>query len=400
MKLERSNFNKILSKGRKLTLFGASEIANKTIRKLDKTNILSVVDNSKNLQGTIFNGFEIKSPSSISSDSFVLICSTAITSISKQLIDLGFEIEKDFTVSPSLNDLLIIEELENINTSFYFTSGSFPSTNTNHGGGLYKVFFNHEDIEIKKIYSGPCYEMIRHEDKILFIDTDKGIQSFDPKKNKVITLVETPKDSRAHGISFNEHTKNYYVSCSTMDAIIEYDNNFKEVKRFNLSKKIDFYSTSMHHCNDNYTIGNSLFVSMFSSSGNWKRGVFDGCVAEFDIETGQRLNNIVENLYMPHNITSLNGSLHVLDSLPGHLRADNFEINGTFPGFTRGLDYYKGFYFIGQSKNRNFSKVIGLSNNISVDCGVTIFEPISKVSRTLKFSNQIGEIHSILINNF
>ena len=399
MKLEKSNLNKILSKGRKITLFGASHIAQKTIRKLDKSSIIAVVDNSENLHGSIFMNHEVKSPNSIPKDSYIIICSTAITPISEQLVSLGYNIEKDFTISPSLNDLLIIEELEKISSSFYFTSGSVSVDNKNYGGGLYKVFFDNENIEIKKIYSGPCYGLIKYEDKIHFIDTDKGIMNYDPNTDKTSTLVKTPIDSRAHGISFNDSTKNFYVSCSNMDAIIEYNKDFKEVKRFHLSNKIGFYGTSMHHCNDNYSMGNSLFVSMFSSSGNWKRGVFDGCVAEFDIQTGKRINNIVDNLYMPHNITSLNGSLHVLDSLPGHLRVENFDISGTFSGFTRGLSYNKGFYFIGQSKNRNFSKVLGMSNNISVDCGITIFEPISKVSRTIKLSNKIGEIHSILIND-
>ena len=134
---------------------------------------------------------------------------------------------------------------------------------------------------------------------------------------------------------------------------------------------------------------------MFSSTGNWKNGVYDGCVAEFNIETGERSKDITNGLYMPHNICHINGSLHVLDSLPGHLRADNFNIIGTFPAFSRGLDFNKGFFYVGQSKNRNFSKVLGVSNNISVDCGVIIFHPEIKVSRFIPLSMKIGEIHSI-----
>ena len=109
MKLEKSNLNKILSKGRKITLFGASHIAQKTIRKLDKSSIIAVVDNSENLHGSIFMNHEVKSPNSIPKDSYIIICSTAITPISEQLISLGYNIEKDLTISPSLNDLLIIE---------------------------------------------------------------------------------------------------------------------------------------------------------------------------------------------------------------------------------------------------------------------------------------------------
>ena len=152
----------------------------------------------------------------------------------------------------------------------------------------------------------------------------------------------------------------------------------------------------MHHCNDNLAIGNSLYVSMFSSSGNWKNDVFDGCIAEFDIESGERLSDICSGLYMPHNVKHFNGSLHVLDSLPGHLRFNNLSIQGTFPAFTRGLAYQSGLYYVGQSKNRNYSKVLGISNNISIDCGVVVFNPELKASRFLQFPHAIGEIHSIV----
>ena len=75
---------------------------------------------------------------------------------------------------------------------------------------------------------------------------------------------------------------------------------------------------------------------------------------------------------MPHNVSQFDGSIHVLD-LPGHLRFNNLSVQGTFPAFTRGLSYGRG-YFIGQSKNRNHSKVMGVSNNISIDCGIIIFD--------------------------
>ena len=98
--------------------------------------------------------------------------------------------------------------------------------------------------------------------------------------------------------------------------MIEYDKDFNELRRFKLSSKYDLQSEPMHHCNDNCSIGNSLYVSMFSSTGNWKKDVFDGCVAEFDITTGERKSDIKKDLFMPHNILSFDGSLHVLDSLP------------------------------------------------------------------------------------
>lgn len=395
MKLEKITFNYLQSiKNRKIVLFGSGNIAEKTLRKGLDLDIDFIVDNSINLQNTIFLNYKVQNPKNIKSNQIVLICSTAISDISEQLDSYGLKPNIDYFISPILNDLLAIEELEKINTTVYFTSGTVSKNN--FGGGFYRLFVNKEDYNLKKLYSGPCYGSVRVDDKIYFIDTDKGIFSFSIKDNSIDFVKETPSKSRAHGISYNTSNKNFYVTCSYLDAVIEYDSNFNELSRFKLSNKIDFSGSPHHHCNDNLAIGNSLYVSMFSSTGNWKKDVFDGCIAEFDINTKERLSDLKKDLYMPHNVRYYDGSIHVLDSLPGHLKANNFSIIGTFPAFTRGLDYKNGLYFVGQSKNRNFSKVLGLSNNISIDCGIIIFNPIQKVSRFIPVSMNIGEIHSVV----
>ena len=136
---------------------------------------------------------------------------------------------------------------------------------------------------------------------------------------------------------------------------------------------------------------------MFSRTGNWQNDVFDGCILEFDIETKENLGPIKENLWMPHNIQMIDGSLHVLNSLTGELLANNFQVIGKFPAFTRGLDFDGIYYFIGQSRNRNYSKNIGVSKNISIDAGIIVFDEITKASRFLQLPPKISEIHSILL---
>jgi len=394
--LKRNSFANIVKNNKKIILFGSGNIAEKTLRSLDKGLISHIVDNSPNLQGTKYQGFDIKEPNTISGEYLVIICSTAITSISDQLISLGLVSGEDFVLSPILNDLVAIVELEEIDQTIYFTSGTTASKEKNIGGGLYKCIVNGSNVLLSRLYSGPCYGMIEKENELLFIDTDNGIFSCNRKTEKIIKKAELPHGSRAHGISYNESTEKFYISCSDYDQIIELDKNFREIRRFNLSNKYELHKEAMHHCNDNLAIGNSLYVSMFSSSGNWKKDCFDGCIAEFDIESGERRADIISDLYMPHNVKFYNGSLHVLDSLPGHLRFGNFSIQGTFPAFTRGLSFNSGLYFIGQSKNRNYSRVMGLSNNTSIDCGIIAFNSETKVSRFFQLSNKIGEIHSLI----
>ena len=53
--------------------------------------------------------------------------------------------------------------------------------------------------------------------------------------------------------------------------------------------------------------------------------------------------------------------------------------------------------FIGQSKNRNYSKYLGLNNNISIDAGIIMFDENTKVSRFFQLDPRISEVHSIEI---
>ncbi len=391
------NFNEI-NKKKNIVLFGAGYIAEKTFKNIDNNLIKGIVDNSSNLQGSkrkkILN-LIVKNPDSIKiKTDFIVICSTAIDAISKQLIEMGCKENLDFCASPLLDNYIAIEELEKLNKSFLFSSGSAPSKI--FGGGLYKVDILQGKMKFKRLHSGFVFGIINYNNRILFIDTDKGVMEL-KSSGKVTKIAELPKDSRAHGFSYNIDHDKFYISCSNLDSVLEYSNKFELLREFKLSNKKDLTSNAQHHTNDNVSIGNSVYASMFSSTGNWKTGMFDGVVAEFDLISGNRLNDVITGLYMPHNVSYHNGNIAVLDSLNGHLMADNGEITGTFPGFTRGLDFDGQFYYVGQSKNRNYSKVVGRSNNISVDCSVIVFDPIRKVSRSFQFPIEIGEIHSILL---
>ena len=136
---------------------------------------------------------------------------------------------------------------------------------------------------------------------------------------------------------------------------------------------------------------------MFSMTGNWMRDVFDGAILEYDIVTKELVGPVIQNLWMPHNIKFIEGSLHVLDSLPGQLKTNNAKVIGEFPAFTRGLAHDGVYYFIGQSRNRNYSKNIGVSKNVSIDAGIIDFDGYTKASRFLQLPPKISELHSILL---
>ena len=177
-----------------------------------------------------------------------------------------------------------------------------------------------------------------------------------------------------------------------------YDRNFKFIYKIDISSKKKNTGIKHHHINDNLILDDSLYVSMFSYSGNYLKEVYDGVILEYDINNLTNNPKIVKNnLWMPHNIKFFNKSLFVLNSLPGELLGYNMQVINKFSAFTRGLAYDGKYFFIGQSKNRNYSKYLGLNNNISIDAGIIMFDENTKVSRFFQLDPRISEVHSIEI---
>ena len=181
------------------------------------------------------------------------------------------------------------------------------------------------------------------------------------------------------------------------DCVLVFDEEFNHINQIDISNKFKKVGTAQHHCNDIAIFGSFGYVSMFSLSGNFKKDFFDGGLVEFDTETLKITNYINKDLWMPHSISFFRNSLTILDSLKGNLLSNNFQVLGSFPGFSRGLDYDGKFFYIGQSRNRNYSKILGISNNISIDSSIIIFEPETKVSKSILIPSTISEIHSIMV---
>lgn len=382
-----------------IVLFGSGNIAEKTARLLTGKKITAIVDNASNLWGQKQMGLEIKSPEYLKNEgknSFVLICTTSFIQVAQQLTLYGMIGGKNYYVSPILNDLRIIDELETIQKKILFTSGSPKVDSDTHGGGIYEMNVCGDDWAHKKIISGNCYGLIKYGNNYISVDTERGVFEFDKNYN-IIREKKLPTGIRAHGIDYSEKHKKFFIVGSYLDGVIILDKDFNILDQINISHKRERTGKPHHHCNDCLVVEDSLYVSMFSMTGNWKRDVFDGVVLEYDIVTKDLVGPVIQNLWMPHNIKFIEGSLHILDSLPGQLKTNNSKVVGEFPAFTRGLAHDGVYYFIGQSRNRNYSKNIGISKNISIDAGIIIFDSYTKASRLLQLPPKISELHSILL---
>ena len=220
---------------------------------------------------------------------------------------------------------------------------------------------------------------------------------FKCRKNsiQIIKKGSYPINTRAHGISFSKINKNFYIACSNNDEIKVFDYNLNYLNSIQISNKFKRYFSPQHHINDLFIKDNYLYVSMFSLSGNHKRNIYDGGVYEIDLLNNKNVNCIYNNLFMPHSIKFMEDNFFVLDSLRGSLLKGN-QIVASFPGFSRGMSFDGKYFFIGQSRNRNFSIINNEKNNISIDNSILIYDPVNKFSRNIYLPITISEIHEVL----
>jgi hypothetical protein len=384
------------SKGKELVLFGTGNIASKTLCKLHKKPSF-IVDNNSQIWGERQYELDILDPASLQemqTRCLVIVCSTSFREIVAQLKSMGFSDAAVF-VSPVLNDLRALDDLENHSGSLLLAAGLAPEEGPG-GGGLYHVQFSAEKTTVEKVYSGKCHSIVKKDDVYLVVDCNFGLVRFD-KQFRLLEKYALPERYRVHGLAYSEQTKCYYMGCSHSDVIVKLNEDFSFSDEIRLSDKFEKTGEAAHHFNDTLIIGNSLYQSMFSVTGNWKKEVFDGGIVEFDIDTEQPVGVLHNNLWMPHSIGLFDGSLTILDSLRGNLLTNNFQTQGSFPGFTRGLDYDGRYFYIGQSKNRNYSKTIGVSNNISIDTSVIIFNPVNKISKSISLPHFVPGIHVVAL---
>ena len=250
---------------------------------------------------------------------------------------------------------------------------------------------------IEKIYTGKCRGLCWLDDKIFVVDMMRGVVIFD-RLFQEIGLIDLQKKAEPHGLSINSDSDVLYVGQPGRDSIGVYsiiDNRL--VEEINLSGKWKENNKDNHHINDLCASGDSLFVSVFSFSGNWGREVYDGGIIEIDLRTSEIVGPIISDLWMPHSVRNVSGRLCYLDSMRGDLYDTTWSPLAKFNGFVRGLDYDGEYFFVGISEHRFPEKVIGTLINIGLDAGVYMVDPLTKMTRfcAMPCTESIHAVHVI-----
>ena len=321
---------------------------------------------------------------------FIIITTANYNSVINDLENLNMVMGEDFCCSPDLMDKKGIDEINNIDFNLLFTSPEHFS-NKNSGGGIY--YLETSTRKINKLYSGKVRGIAKIKNGFCFIDMLKGLVITDRDFN-VNNIIELTENSEPHGLFIEGNIA--YVGTSGRDSVTIYDFiKKKKIDEIFISKKWNENKKDNHHINDIFKKDNSIFISMFSFSGNWQNEVYDGGVLEIDIKNAKTQNPIFVNKWMPHSISIFDNKFHLLDSMRGELFSGTENIIFKSNGFLRGLEKINKYYFIAQTPLRYPEKVYNLKISMSVDTGIHIINPETKFTRFFNVE-QTNSIHSIL----
>jgi len=387
-----------LSKGKRIIFFGRGEWVERTIPYLS-AEFDYIVDNNPYEHGERQFNLETKNPAVLKAEKLdeilVIISTTSFTEVAAQLIGYGLEVGKHFIVTPSLKNYKFIAPINSHECTILFTCGDQPDDkDDSKGGGFYSIAL--QDPTPKKLISGHCHGIVRGGDKYYLLDDTVGVRVLDSKLQQVDSFALPPK-SRPHGITYCEKRGLLFIVLTGNDTIGVYSaKDYSKVGQVVVSDKFEKLGIPQHHINDVCILEDSVYLSIVSYSGNWKKNVYDGVIVEIDIDSLQIRGVVVSNLWYPHSPTIIKGSLCYCDSMRGTIHNSTWKTLTRFNGFVRGIAHDGQYYYVGQSSHRYIDRIEGTSENISLDTGIYLIEEQSKITKFFAMPKLV-DIKSILV---
>ncbi|CAG7650260.1 hypothetical protein PAESOLCIP111_06042 [Paenibacillus solanacearum] len=264
-------------------------------------------------------------------------------------------------------------------------------------GGLFLLDFQRNAMQ--KLYTASCMGMAWADNKLIVATDDNQILAFD----SAFRLTSRTKHRKLdfHGVAkLSERV--VLVAETAVNAIGCYETDtFTRIGeiRFNPIEK------DIHHINDIWLEGSTLYVSMFSPYDKWFLDPMqrNGAIIAVDL-TGFHPHDsigidpanhiVVSRLYMPHTVMVHNAQLAYCDSMSFYAVTGN-DTKIQVAGFTRGLAITDDTVFIGQSRMRHVLRIPHEMSNCSLDGGIYVYNPEFRISRFVPLPAQ--QVYQILI---
>ena len=388
--------------GKRVVFFGVSpDWTEKTIRSANP-DLVYLVDNSPNMIGTTWQGYEVKSPEVLKTESerpYVVITSSSFESIYPQLIGYGFEPGAEFCVTPALHDLKVITEIHNHDATLLVSSPDHKiydtlDSDSGVGGGLY--VYRVGDQSCIKVLDGTFHGIVDTGREYFVAEEQRGICRVS-HDFELIDSFGSEREDQAHGIAYSAERGVVFIARTRLDKISAYDASTQEpLFDIELTDKRQKLGRPQHWINDLCAYGDYLYVSLFSHSGAYLNGVFDGGILQIDLDDPDKRYVLVQDAWMPHTVRFFDPQICYVDSLNGYLYRSIKRVIGEFPGFIRGLAYDGHYYYVGQSEARQFEQVKGLKKHIAMTAGFYMFDDETKAARFFAVPG-VRQIHDLCL---
>ena len=396
----------VLQRRKKIYIFGCSKnLGQNLLKKIIKYKNLEIVflDNNKNLQNKKFLGKDTLAPSVLklfNRKTDYLIIATEPNTILEEIKKYNLIEGKNFCCSPDIKNWGALVNLKKNSSNIIFSSSDYfdlsKFRSSEEGGGLFIA--NVGESKYEKVQNGQYRQFIKVKDYYYVTEFVKHEVHILDKNFKIIEKIKIfnnkyNEDKKICGITYSKINKKFFICNPLTDYIHIFNNEFKELGTIKFKKKSKNLSC---HLNDITSVGDFLYVSYFSKTGKWRKGILDGGVAKINLKKNFIINEIISNLKKPHSPEIIDNKVFVLDSLNGSLLC-NKKVQATFLGFVRGLAKDNSFFYIGQSEDMYLSKRFKISNSpIILNAGIYQYDHLNKITRFLALP-KITNIHDIKI---
>lgn len=387
-------------RGRQIVIFGASEIGERTARRLGYPNVLAL-DTSPSMWGSSYGSLvAIQNPdlflrSNNPKNFYFVICTTSFDQVATLLESFGLMESEDYSVSPVVGNLAPMVELEEFAGKFLIASGGPASVDPEFGGGLYELQVKRDERQLRKVMKGSFHGIRSFRDGYLLTEDERGLVYID-SSYKILHEVPLAVGCRPHGLAVSDSNDEVFIVGSHSECVFVVDGNLKIDRTLHFSGQSTRFGAAAHHINDICMSDDRLLVSMFSISGHWRIGNYDGGVVEVDSENGGLVGVLVNNLQLPHSVSIVETELFVLDSLNGRILNGVNHLVSQVPAFLRGLVVRENHYIVGGSRNRNLRQYRNSVQPVSIDSCVYVICKKEPIFRTISLDNRIPEIHCII----
>jgi hypothetical protein len=393
--------NEITSE-RTVLLYGRSEDwVHKTINRIKKP-IAGIIDREKRFHGTSFYDLPIMPIEDVDDEQkncYFVITAGEYEGIVAILEDNGYRKGDNFCCCPEFRDYKILDTFRTHDEQIVVSCSDYNdlsrARSSRAGGGLY--IYETKLCKYEKVLTGSFRQLVQVNDRIYVVDyVSKKIMIVDLDLSVIESYdIDAPNYC---GIAYSKTKDLIILTNAAQDTVsLHKPDSFELVDRCSYSDRVSSERTSIHHINDVTCDGDTVYVSYFSHSGNWKKGVFDGGVSQIDLN---RIHEppiqIINNLWKPHSPDIIDGTIHVLDSMRGGLYGDGMGSFASFTGFARGLCYNRGYYYIGQSEDMYISKRFAHGHSIMLNAGFYMYEKKSNVCRFHAMMD-IMNVHDLLV---